>query len=110
MMVTSRHLKHGEFGAFVNQLDLLGKVQCALSLNLLGQPDVNRGEGIDLLIPSSYTDDMSTIGVITECYARDLWVPTSKVLTDFYVLVSYDEDAAKCEVLGWTTAAELKQA
>src|SRR5690348_5295588 len=92
-----------------DQITLLGKMQVALALNLADQIDLTDTEGdkdgIDLRF-----DDMFTIGVETvfgdvETIVADdtLDVDTNHARALFYVLVCFDQERGKSEIVGWTT-------
>ena len=97
------------------QLDLLGKVQCAMALNLCCQFFEGQDKHLSLEMGEPLGDELLTIGVKTihvktERYATHLQVDTSKVHADFYVLVSYDEDRGASKIMGWISARDLMQA
>ena len=97
------------------QLDRLGKVQCAVALNLWCQFFEGQDEHLSLEMAKPLDDELLTMGVKTidvktERHATDLQVDTSKVRADFYVLVSYDEDRGASKIMGWISARDLLQA
>jgi hypothetical protein len=98
-----------------DQIALLGKLQVALALNLADQIDLTDTEGdkdgIDLRFDDMFTIGVETVfGDVETIFAEDtLYVDTKRARALFYVLVCFDQESSKSEIVGWTTVTHVMQ-